>query len=255
MQLFLAALSRGELQYNLFGPCERCSSFKVSCNKLLGCDRCFKAGTCCIPTSYEIISRAKRLNRHILGGDFIHNDHVKYQLGLQASVYGCKSVLHRTEMKDVFGRIVDCTGNNRFSVSIPTIGILSLLPEELKEYVGDHDAFKIEWMEGGTYMCAMSKSYGDNFITENGILKVSRQYKIAPKLVDMVGLNDFDMAYKMWCESVFNPHTSVTYTGSGFWSLDRRLCYTTVRMMSSIIKYDYIITVTTVGRGKVYTFK
>lgn len=209
-----------------------------------------KGSDSCEPSGHEIVTRSKVLFRQILLGELIHNDYVKYQLSLEANVYGCKSVLARREMKDVLQRI--CNGG--ISSFGPEIGDLSMLPDEIKKHIGDCPTFKIEWMRNGRYSCAMSEPYGVNFITEKRILEIARSYSIPPKLIDEIGLNDYDMAYKMWVETIFSPCTNVTFTGSGYWMGDNKVCYTTVRMMSVIINHEYIITGTTVGRGSIYVF-
>lgn len=249
LKFCLPALQRGHLQYNLFGPCSRCSRYKVSCSRVKGCAKC-KGDNLCEPSSHEIVTRSKTLFKQILLGELIHNDYVKYQLNLQSTVYGCKAVVARKDMKEILHRI------SKASIPDygPEVGDLSKLPEDIKNHIGDCPTFKIEWMRNGRYSCAMSEPYGTNFITENRILEIAKSYSIPPKIIDESGLNDYDVSYKMWIESVFSPCTNITYTGSGYWKGDNKVCYTTVRMMSIIINHEYIITSTTVGRGSIYVF-
>lgn len=58
----------------------------------------------------------------------------------------------------------------------------------------------------------------------------------------------------MWVESLYIPCAPVTFTGPGFWKSDKTVAMTTVRVMSVILYHEYIITATTCGRGKKYTF-
>lgn len=243
------ALKRGDLSYELFGPCQRCSKYKISCSRVKGCDKCGDRHEC-KPSGHEAVSRSKMLFKNIMLGNLIHNDHVKYQLALETNVYGGKTIIGRKEVKEIKDRI---SKNTFYLYDVPS-GDLGKLPEQLKLHIGECPIFKIEWMRNGRYMCAMSEGYGLNIFTEGEIISISKNTGIAPKLVDECGLTQYDIAYKMWVESVFSPCTNVTYTGAGYWKSDNSVCYSTVRMMSVVINYEYIITATTIGRGSVYIF-
>jgi hypothetical protein len=210
--------------------------------------RCVHGDYECIPSGHEMVNRAKKLFGHVLSGSFLHNDHAKYQLSLQSNVYGGRCVLGRKEMADVMRRI------SSMVVMFVPLGDLGALPECIKDHVGEHPTYKIEWMYNGRYGCTMSESYARNFISEKRIMGVCKEFGIPPKLVDMVGLNEYGMAYKMWCESLFNPGVNISYTGSGYWCDDRKVVYTTARMMSVIVNHEYIITATTAGRGSKFVF-
>lgn len=164
-------------------------------------------------------------------------------------MYGGKPCLGKTEMKEVRCRISRIDQEPG-----PIMGVLADLPLPIKLHIGDHETFKVEWMLNGQYMCAMSESYGMNFMTEKTMVEIARIHGLPPKIVDGIGLDDYDIAYRMWVETVFSPCTSVTYTCPGIWMTDKRVCYTTVRMVSLVINHTYIITGTTAGRGKIYTF-
>lgn len=214
----------------------------------MDCEKCSSGSHECVPSGHEMINRAKKLFGHVLSGSFLHNDHAKYQLSLESNVYGGRCVLGRMEMKDVMDRI-----SSMVIMYIP-LGDLGALPSALKDHVGDHPTYKIEWMYNGRYGCTMSESYAKSFITEKRIMDISKEHGIPPKLVDTVGLNDYSMAYRMWCESLFNTGVNVTFTGSGYWAHDHKVVFTTVRIMSVIVNHEYIITATTAGRGKKFVF-
>lgn len=193
---------------------------------------------------------AREIYKNILNGEFLHNDNAKYQLQLQVNRYGGRSILTRKDSMDIFYRIMIVPPLS----GLPGIGVMAQLPEPIKQHVGDHKTFKIEWMLNGQYLLSMSDSYAENIMSEQDISMVAKKTHIPPKLVDYCGLSNWDMAYKMWVESLFVPCASVNFTGAGFWQKDGVVSMTTVRMMSVIIHHEYIITATTCGRGMKYTF-
>lgn len=240
--------ARGDLVYELLGPCSRCSDFKVKCDKILGCSRCKKYGDC-EPSRYDTTTRCRFLSRSILTSVFTHNDLSKYQLSMQANVFGGRPCLGRAEMKDVLGRL-EASGYEKRTIPL---GIISYLPDELKSFIGDHSVYKIEWMLNGRYVCSMSEPYGENFVTEQEVIDIGRVHAYPPKLVDTCGLNEYEMAYKMWLETLFHPLNGVVYNGSAYWKEEKVVAWTTVRMISAVINYEYIVTVTTIGRSVTVT--
>lgn len=183
-------------------------------------------------------------------GGVIHNDYAKYQISLEVNIHGGRTYINRDDIKDMFTRIS--------SITIPhpwvPIGELSELPICIKNHIGERKTFKIEWMFTGRYMCSMSNDYATNMIVEDKIKSISLKNGIPPKLVDYCNLVEYDMPYRMWCESLSAPGSVVSYTGTGFWNSDKKVCFTTVRIMSIIVNHEYIITATTCGRGSKYTF-
>jgi len=169
---------------------------------------------------------------------------------LQSNRYNVRPILVRTDMMDIFSRIVTF---NSVPMSIE-VGVMADLPNSIKHHIGDHETFKVEWMKNGTYLISMSDSYAENVIQETMLAEMARKANVPPKLVDYCGLSEFDMPYKMWIESLFYPSSAISLTGAGFWKTDNKVAWTTVRVMSVIVRHDYIITATTVGRGVTYTF-
>lgn len=119
--------------------------------------------------------------------------------------------------------------------------------------MGEHPTFKVEWMCNGRYLLSMSNSYAQNIIEDSEIGSISKKNGIPPKLVDYCGLADYDMAYRLWVESLYSPGVTATYTGVGFWRSDKSVCYVTVRVISMIINHEYLVTATTCGRGQMYS--
>ena len=194
-------------------------------------------------------ARARQVMRCVVGGDFKHSDLAKYHLNLQSGVYACKPVLKRSEMQDICGRVREQHGTEESSSY--KLMDLSMLPSDLKDHIGEHNIFKVEWMFKGRYASTISRRYAENIMSDVAVIDTARIYKIPPKLVDTCGLNAYDIAYKLWCGSIENPGRCVSYTGSGYWKSDKKVWYTTVRTMSYVVNTDYIITATTIGRGKV----
>lgn len=236
------------------GPCDRCASYKISCDRFIPCKRC---GTkhVCLPSIHEVTSKARQILKFVKNGDFVHNDHIKYQLNLQSNLFGSKNFLGRSETKDIFLRI---SKMNYPSMEYIPMGMCGKLPDKIKYHVGDHSMYKIEWMFNGRYMINTSEEYGDNFMKDWEILSIATKYDIPPKIVDHCHLNYYDMAFQMWSDSVFNAGMPITYIGTALWKKEKEVVLTKISMMSILINHEYIITSTTCekyeSKSKMYIF-
>lgn len=190
--------------------------------------------------------------KHLCDGEFYHNDHAKYQVHMQSCVYGCKPILLRTETKDIFSRI--CGSDGDVDNRIIGRSTLPAIPRETEDFLEGSECWKVEWMDHGRYRMVCSPMYEENFMEEGQILDIARKHNIPPKLVDHSGLNNFDMAYRMWSESMFIVGAVVNYTGSGYWKSDGVLCWTTLRVMTIQFNHSAMVTATRVSRGIKYTF-
>lgn len=243
----------GRLDFHLLGPCMRCSRFKVLCSKTIPCKRCSKCdegAEACMPSVHEMISRAKVIVKQIQAGGFLHNDHAKYQLYLQATMYCGKSMMGRTEVRDIFKRISNTMTANHQSINYN----LANLPDAVKHLIHERPHFKIEFMDNGRYLVKASDTYKTNFLPDEKLVDVAKRTGIPPRLVDTCNLNEYDMAYRMWLESVSNPNMVVRYTGTAFWSADRVIAYSTLKMVTVILNPMSMISATTISRGSMYTF-
>lgn len=243
----------GRLDFHLLGPCIRCSRFKVLCSKTipcLRCERCDDGAAECGPSQHEMISRAKVVTKQIQAGGFPHNDHAKYQLYLQVTMYCGKSIMGRTEVRDMFKRISTTmlASNETMNYNVTN------LPDPIKHLIHERPHFKIEFMDNGRYLVKTSDSYKANFLPEDKMVEVARKYGIPPRLLDTCNLNEYDMAYRMWVESVSNPNMIVRYTGTAYWSHDKIIAYSTIKMVTVIINPMSMITATVISRGSMYTF-
>ena len=214
---------------------------------MIPCKHCRDIHTC-EPSDRQLGNGAKMLLQEVVRGDILHNDFAKYQLNLQTQVYGTKMVLSRSDSAEIFHRIIKYV----YTIPAPPMGNLAAIPHCLKEHVGEHKTFKMEWMGNGRYLVSMSNSYAENVTKDYEMAEICKKNGIPPKLVDYCGLGDYDMAYRLWVESLYSPGVTTTYTGVGFWRGDSSVCYMTVRVMSMIINHEYLITATTVGRGQMY---
>lgn len=204
----------------------------------------------CMTGPREVETVVKKLLTEIMSGVISHNDHAKYQLALQVNIYGGRQILQKDDMKDMFSRISAIP----LASSFPAVAVMAAVPNSIKDHVGDHETFKIEWMMSGRYICSMSESYATNITEENSIRAIAVRHGIPPKLVDYCNLAESDIAYRMWCESLMHPSRPVSFTGTGLWKSSWSVCHMTVRIMSVIINPEYIITATTCGTSKKYVF-
>jgi hypothetical protein len=237
----------GCFDYRLLGPCSRCSGNKVSCTKIVPCDRCMRSKddhSTCMPSLHEMVSRAKVIFKQIQSGGFVHNDHAKYQIYLENSMYCSKSMMKRSEIKDMFKRISKAhdmaTGAIDYNVDN--------LPSPIKHLLDGQEHYKIEWMDNGRYLVKASDTYKTNFLPVEKVIDMARKYGLPPKILDMCNLNEYDMAYKMWAESVANPNVTVTYRGTAFWVKLNLISNTTVKMVTVMINPMAMISATVVNR-------
>lgn len=214
----------------------------------MGCHNCPNSSVC-VPTEFEFAKRSVLLRSRVYKGESEHSDVCKYQLHMQASVYVFKSPLGQVNANDIFKRIEFM----REVVGEEESEKVFHIPDPLKYLAYSSDAYKVEWFLDGHYVPLTSYMYDDAIMSNSDIMRISRSYKIPPKLVDTLNLNDYEVGYNMWVESVRYPLVEINYTGSGLWKEDGLVCYMTVRMMSIVVSYNHIITATTVRRGKVIT--
>ena len=240
-----------QLGFVLLGPCHKCSKGKVSCTKLLPCSRCNKtncAEDMCQFSIHERQSRCKVLLRSINAGMFGHCDLVRYQLHLQSCMYELTTNLKRGEAKDIFDRI---HGNQ--VVEAKRIDYdATQLPQVILDMIKDKPNFKIEWMDNGRYTVKASLTYKKNFLPNERLIELAKKGNIPPKLIDTCNMNEFDMAYSMWLETVVNPGVIVRYTGTAFWSHDRILADTSIKMVTVIMNPMSMVTATVVGKSQIY---
>jgi hypothetical protein len=235
------------LDYLLLGPCGRCSGNKVSCTKTIPCDRCLRSKdekSACMPSLHEMVSRAKVIFKQIQSGGFVHNDHAKYQIYLENSMYCAKSMMKRNEVKDMFKRI---SKSHDFGAGAIDYNVENL-PSPIKHLLHGQEHYKIEWMDNGRYLVKASDTYKTNFLPVEKVIDMARRYGIPPKLLDMCNLNEYDMAYKMWAETVAHPNVVVSYTGISFWVNANIITNTTVKMVTVMVTPMAMISATIVNR-------
>lgn len=233
----------GELGYQLLGPCGKCSKGKVSCAKMLPCARCEKSGgeeMVCAFSVHEIGSRAKVMMRSVTAGAFVHNDIARYQLHLQCNMYGIKNLLQRNEAKDIFDRIHEDIMVDEKRIDYD----MEKLADPIKDLIKDQPHFKIEWMDNGRYMVKASMAYKREFMPLDRVIDMAKKFNVPPKLVDMCGLNEFDMGYHMWLETIVNEGVVVRYTGTCFWADSKVVKKTTTKMATVIVNPMTMITAT-----------
>lgn len=203
----------------------------------------------CIPSDIEWVSRAKEVFKSVCDGEYYHNDNAKYQIYLQSTVYDTKTVITRTEIKDIFNRIIEPLPRNS-SLRVISECTIQALPQPLLDMVNKSSCFKIEWMDHGRYSVITNDSYTTNIMGGKEILTIARQNKIPPKVVDTCNLNMMDMAYRIWSESLFSTGFTITYTGACFWKSESRVVYATCKMLSVMLSHSSIITVTSMTRSR-----
>lgn len=241
----------GRASFCLLSPCARCSATKMGCSRDMSCSNC-SGHTECKPSVYEFISRAKHVMKMLTTGELIHSDICKYQVNMQALINNSKPILSRIDAKDIYSRL---SSINSVHPELEMKDFKFDMPAGMVELYQSTEVSKIEFMKDGHYACMTSDAYENAIITKDEILRISKIAAIPPKMVDTMNLDDIAVGYKMWTESVLHPMMQINYTGPGYWKEDGVVCYMTVRMMSLVMTSTRIITLTCIGRGKIYSFK
>jgi len=185
------------------------------------------------------VKRAKDVMDGLLRGKFEHNDMALYLLQMNANAQHKKTLVKRKDLTDM---------RNRVAVMYPIVDqiphmTIEELPVPLKTFLGDDQhSWKIEWFYGGDYICQQSGMYKEGFqYNRHGMRNVYA------KLIDTMGFSKWDMAYKMWIETLCRPEQVISYEGMAFHVLRQKLESQKARMMSMILDFEHVITVTIVN--------
>lgn len=212
------------------------------------CCQCESKGRSCSASTMEAVARARAVHKSICKYEYVHNDYVMYALHLQACFYNIKSMLFRTEVKDISTRLLQ-TDNDHGVVVVPNLKTAPL-PPFLQDMVQISNCYKIETLDStGEYHVTMNDMYIKNFISADQIMGYSMRYSILPKLVDNMGATEHDISYKMWLESVRTPRQCMVYKGYCIWREMRQLIPTTIFMSTCIVSMGQILTVTCMSSG------
>ena len=166
-----------------------------------------------------------------------------HTIHLEASRSHRRLIFKRPELEEVRNRL-----RGRYphvsKDDIPHTALVSL-PFSLKEFMASYDytttAIKAEWMYSGLYTNFVNETYKERmYLGRNGDRNM---YK---KVVDVMGLSEYDMAFNMWMESVDRPQMLIKYDDIAYHRGLGCAVQTGVRMMSVVVDFEHIITVTVV---------
>lgn len=164
-------------------------------------------------------------------------------------VFETKNVLTRQDVLDIFTRVSRFDGADATSKYSFENATVEDLPDFMREFIKESDVAKLEFMGMGRYKVIVSDSYEAHFMSGSEIIEMAKTYRIPPKLVDTCRFNQYDMAYRVWSESLYMAGSVISYTGPAIWKGDNKLAWTTMRVMSHIEAHDTIMTVTLLSRG------
>jgi len=234
--------------FKLMTPCSSCFKNRKFCERVIPCCQCESKGKSCSASSTELVARARAVYKSICKYEYVHNDYVLYALHLQATFYGIKSPIFRTEVKDISCRIMQADRQHGI-VTIPNLKTAPL-PAYLQEMVQLSNCYKIESMDStGEFFIQSSPNYSINFISPDQVMGYSKRYSVFPRLVDSIGCTEHDAAFKMWLESVRTPGQCMVYKGYCIWRDMKQLIPTTIFVSSCIVSMSQILTVTCVEPG------
>lgn len=229
----------------LINPCETCAKKKVACDRMMACSSA--VCTHCEPSQKEWVTRAKKVFKELRDGDYYHNDFARYQIYLQSLVFDTKIVLTRQDVLDIFRRI--SAGDVHYSFIKPLENrTIDDLPVYMKTFAGSGDVTKLEFLDKGRYKVVVSPKYESYFMTGDEIIRTAKYHRIPPKLVDTCRFNQYDLAYRVWSESLYRPGCVISYTGPALWRADNVCVWTTMRVLSYIQAHDSVATITQLSR-------
>ena len=164
-----------------------------------------------------------------------------YTIQLSAARQHKKSLLKKADFKDVQSRVVIKYPEAK---EIPEEMKMGCLPSLMVAFLADNSKtnnFKVEWMYKGGYKTAKSDVYSARY----GTNKVARR-DLYTKCVDTMGFGYWDAAYKMWIESIRSPGQIIKYEGMAYHLDTKKNELQTAKMMTLIIDYQHMITITTI---------
>lgn len=207
------------------------------CDKIYPCSTCSLKGIECEPQKAEFIKRARDVQDRLLAGEFYHDELALYTLQLCSIRQHKKNLMKKWEHVDIMKRL---------KIEYPEYDVIPKmfvedLPMELSNFIKQFQrgAWKVEWMYDGVFMAKKSNDWDLMFDFNKSAHK-----ELYSKLVDTMGFNHWDMAYRMWIESLRYQCQIIKYEGMGYQKAMKETNFQTARMMSKIIDYQHIITVT-----------
>ena len=184
------------------------------------------------------MKRAKDVMEGVLNGRFEHSDLALYHLHINAQRQHKKVALKKQDLADVRGRLKIMFPSSK--EPLPKLS-LEALPPSLIEFINQPgvEDWKIEWMFQGDYFEQKTDGYKKKFhYNRHGMRDVYS------KLIDTMGFSRWEIAYKMWLESLYRLDQAIRYEGQSFHVDTKKPVMQVAKMMSHVIDYDHLITVT-----------
>ena len=119
--------------------------------------------------------------------------------------------------------------------------LMTNLPFALYQCLQSHSVFKIEWFYMGLEMTHSSSEYKDAFYIPR-----RKHRRIYSKVMDTLGLSSWNMAFRMWLETLYRPDTVVRYEGIVFHLQEKRKKNVVVKMVSHVYDYEHVVSLTCV---------
>lgn len=117
------------------------------------------------------------------------------------------------------------------------------LPVAMQDFIKPWDDLghpvKIEWFYGTLYVHHMNKAYRKRYMFKTGGEK-----RIYPKVLDTMGLEEYDAAFRMWMASVEYPNQLHYYRGKGYMQDKEDWGLVSVQMMSVVLDAEHVISAT-----------
>lgn len=175
----------------------------------------------------------------VLDQTFPHCDIALYLLHLQAVKSHRRMVFKRQDLDDV---------RSRMQIMYPPVStipntIMGELPPAMSQMINTNyeGVWRIEWMFEGDYIVHASMPFKSRYRSIS-----DKKRKVYPKLACGLGFSKYDNAHRLWLESLMHPGQVVKVEGIAYHWVYHCLKKQTVKMMSHIIDYNHVITMTIV---------
>ena len=101
--------------------------------------------------------------------------------------------------------------------------------------------WRVEWMYEGRMQSRVSPGFNQRY---KPMLKGVRE--LYAKMTDTLQFEKPEMAHKLWLESLYRPEQVVFYEGWAYHLDEDKVKFQTARVMSFILDYEHVITITTI---------
>lgn len=193
--------------------------------------------------SLDFIKKSKLVFSDVISNKFKYSEQAMFLIHLEAKRVHRRLVFKKKELDEVRDRLFKLYPA-KSDDEIPDMLICALPPtltDFMRQFSHDKDGIKVEWFYGGIYYYTANSAYKERIdVTRKG------ERQLYSKCVDTLAFSEYDIAFKMWLESIDRPGVVIKYDGLGFHRTKNMSVQQTARIMSLIVDASHAITMTVV---------